>query len=68
MKKIERYVCEICYTEYNDKEQCKECEKVHYMGTEIKDSRYNPHYKYPYKIEVKFTDGTTHWYNNIGQI
>ena len=29
MKKIEKYRCEICKTEYSDKTKCLQCEKNH---------------------------------------
>lgn len=29
MKKIELYKCEVCGTQYNDKEACKMCEQGH---------------------------------------
>ena len=29
MKKIERYVCEICHTQFDTEEEAKNCEAVH---------------------------------------
>lgn len=56
------YTCDICRTDYANKEDCKKCEKAHTVSTVMKDFRYQAHGKYPTKIEVKFTDGTTKWY------
>lgn len=56
------YTCDICHTDYANKEDAKKCEKEHTVSTGIKDFRYNAHKTYPHKIEVKFTDGKTIWY------
>lgn len=56
------YTCDICGTDYANKEEAEKCEKKHTVSTVIKDLRYNAHEKYPYKIAVKFTDGKTIWY------
>lgn len=62
MKEKRLYTCEICNTDYANKADAQNCEKEHCKTTVMKDFRYNAHSKYPHKIEVKFTDGTTHWY------
>lgn len=46
MKRIELYKCEVCGTQYNDKEACKMCEQGH-IGQDrllgrIVDIRYLP--------------------------
>lgn len=56
------YTCDICRTDYKDKENALKCEKDHCISTAIKDFRYSAHGKYPHGIEVKFADGSTHWY------
>ena len=56
------YTCDICCTDYVNKEDAKTCEEKHEIGTGIKDFRYNAHDFYPHKVEVKFTDGNTIWY------
>lgn len=43
MKKIEKYRCEICKTEYSDKTKCLQCEKNHKTPVEITDTRYLPY-------------------------
>lgn len=43
MKKIEKYRCEICKTEYSDKTDCLQCEKSHKTPVEITDTRYLPY-------------------------
>ena len=62
MTKKELYTCDICYTDYANKADAQKCEKEHCKRVEITDVRYNAHFKYPHKIEVKFSDGTKHWY------
>lgn len=56
------YTCDICHTDYNNKADAQKCEKEHCVSTMMKDFRYQAHSKYPHKVEVKFTDGTTRWY------
>lgn len=56
------YTCDVCHTDYANKEDAIKCEKEHFKITKIKDSRYQPHIKYPNKIEISFEDGTTKWY------
>lgn len=62
MTKKELYTCDICHTDYANKADAMKCEKEHCKCVEITDVRYNAHFKYPHKIEVKFSDGTKHWY------
>lgn len=57
------YTCEICNTDYVQKEDALKCEKEHCGKFKVKDFRINPHQKYPHKVELKFSDGTTHWYH-----
>lgn len=56
------YTCDICRTDYADKEEAKKCEKEHIKMNGISDFRIHAHMKYPFKIEVAFSDGTKHWY------
>ena len=62
MTNNEVYTSDICYTDYANKADAQKCEKEHCKCVEITDVRYNAHFKYPHKIEVKFSDGTKHWY------
>ena len=62
MTKKELYTCYICHTDYSNKADALKCEKEHCISTVMKAFRYQAHQKYPSKIEVEFTDGTTHWY------
>lgn len=63
MKKIEKYRCEICKTEYSDKTDCLQCEKNHKTPVEITDTRYLPYSQnqngYPVLVTIKFNDGKT---------
>lgn len=42
MKKVEHYICEVCGTEYNDKNRCEICEKGHKKPIKILTSKYQP--------------------------
>ena len=61
MKEVKHYPCDICGTEYNDKEKCKRCEKSHCTPKEIVKARYTGFcYNakgYPVSITVKMEDG-----------
>ena len=61
MKKIERYVCEICKTEYADEAQAQKCERTHKLPLEIVSQRHRPitddQSGYPQTITVKMGDG-----------
>ena len=68
MKEKKLYECEICHTEYADKEKAKECEKSHQR---IEDANIDAQYKpismepfgIPYRINVKFKNGKYITYN-----
>lgn len=64
MKIKKLYTCDICGTDYADKENAAKCEKLHKLVSEIKDTRYSAKYAYPHKILVKFKDGHEIWYKN----
>ena len=61
MKSKTLFTCEICNTDYAEKETAKKCEKSHI--TEVNGSKmfFKPINmgcgSYPYKIEVEFSDG-----------
>ncbi|WP_314667093.1 hypothetical protein [uncultured Selenomonas sp.] len=61
MKKITRFACEICGTEFADSDKAKHCEKSHKKPKEILHCRYNPvgvdTSGYPQTITVKMSDG-----------
>jgi hypothetical protein len=62
MTKKELYTCDICHTDYCNKETALQCEKDHFKCVKITDARYIAHFKLPHKIEVEFSDGTRRWY------
>lgn len=62
MTKKELYICDICHVDYDNEEDALDCEKGHLKIIKITDARYNPCSKFPYKIEVEFSDGTKHLY------
>lgn len=61
MKKITRFACEICGTEFADSDKAKQCEKSHKKPKEFVRCRYNPvgmdTRGYPQTITVKMSDG-----------
>ncbi len=61
MKKKELYTCEICCTDYADKENALNCEKGHRViaETEGKFNAISNNGEYPKVINVKFDNGTT---------
>ena len=63
MKEVRHYVCDICHTEYADKQACKRCEESHVRLERIKGAHYLPLTQngrgYPHKIDVCFEDGIT---------
>lgn len=61
MKEVKYYICEICGTEYNEKEKCMDCEKGHIKPVSINGARYlsinNNHNGYPVAINVEMSNG-----------
>ncbi len=66
MKEKKLYTCEICHTDYADKVRCRECEKSHNTGLQIKACEYRPiciHSDgFPYSITVSTADGEEYTY------
>ena len=66
MKEIKHYVCEICHTEYNERQKAIDCEKKHCKPIKIVGEKYlslSQNMKgYPTSISVKMTDGTIQTY------
>lgn len=66
MKEVKHYICEICATEYKEKQKCQQCEKSHCKVLEIVKAKYisfNNNVKgYPVSIAVKMSDGTEQIY------
>ena len=63
MKEVKHYVCDICHTEYNDKNKCKQCEEHHCKVKEFKGARYisfdGNNKGCPVSIDVLMEDGKT---------
>ena len=62
MKEKKLYTCEICHTDYADKNRCRECEKSHNTNLQIKTlGKYKPigvcSDGFPYSITVSTADG-----------
>ena len=62
MKKLELYQCDICGTNYKDKETCRKCEEHHNTNGIIVDAKYNAMDRgstdgCPIQISVKFKNG-----------
>lgn len=66
MKKVEHYVCEICHTEYAEKEKAVKCKKLHKIPKEVKAEKYRPITScidgVPDYIRVTFADGSSERY------
>lgn len=63
MKELKLYQCEICGTQYKEKNECKECEKRHIQPKKITGTRHLSYKKnqkgYPVSITVEMEDGNT---------
>ena len=61
MKELKLFVCEVCGTNYKDKEACLECERSHIKPKKIVGARYIPlkdnKAGYPMSIDIEFEDG-----------
>lgn len=66
MKKVEHYVCELCHTEYSEKEKAVKCEKSHKIPKEVKAEKYKPITScidgIPDYVTVTFSNGTIERY------
>ena len=67
MKTKKLYECELCHTNYADKEEAQRCEKNHQKAVEISDTRYLSYNSdqsgIPTKICIKFTNGNNVWFH-----
>ena len=60
MKKRVLYTCEVCHTDYADKESAKECEKSHAQNLIIAECRFHPVSvcgRFPVTITVRADNG-----------
>lgn len=61
MKKLLKYQCEYCHTDYSEKTNCERCEKNHKVKLNIKKTVYLPYGMdgsgYPMQINVEFENG-----------
>ena len=66
MKGLKLYQCELCRTQYADKEEAKQCEQYHARGLEIDGWSYRgmneTSEKFPVKIWVKSKNGEERMY------
>ena len=69
MKKVDHYICEICGTEYAEREKCKQCEKGHKEPKEIINVTHRPvtmdQSGYPETIDLRMSDGETVRYKRL---
>lgn len=71
MKTKTTYVCEVCHTEYKDKEVARRCEVSHVPMKDMKivDAKYHPSKVgailrgWPSRITLKDSDGNTREYS-----
>lgn len=63
MRTVEHYICEVCGTEYKDKNVCKNCESGHHKPLEISGCHWvsmkNNGRGYPTQIHIKMNNGET---------
>lgn len=61
MKELNKYQCEYCNIEYNDKSKAEQCEKNHKIKMNIKSKKYLPfemdNSGYPLSLNIAFDDG-----------
>ena len=66
MKEVKHYMCEICGTEYAEKNMAEDCEKCHKRPELISHIRYLSKSQngsgYPVAITVRMNDGTCQIY------
>lgn len=66
MKELKLYQCEVCGTQYADKDKAKQCEQYHARGLEIDGWSYRgmneTTEKFPVKIWVKSKSGEERMY------
>lgn len=69
MKKIITYCCEVCFTEFENEQECLKCEKSHIKATRI-DKQISSYQdlrekNYPEKLIIEMEDGTKREYRRI---
>lgn len=67
MKEKKLYQCEICFTDYADKDECKKCERSHKI-CKLVEARYtsykNNNTGFPLKVRIE-AEGESRWYKLI---
>lgn len=62
MKEVTLFCCEICGTEYPDKESAENCERFHKIPVSCKGANWKQkdprHEGYPFSVIVEFSDGS----------
>lgn len=62
------YICEKCGRRYNNEDEAIKCEESHFGIVSIESVKYCSKNmgdaRYPYSIDVKFTNGSIHTYTN----
>ena len=61
MKEVKHFICDICGTEYKDKNACSECERGHYRPLEISGAKFvsmkSNRSGYPTQVRIKMSNG-----------
>lgn len=66
MEKKLYYICEYCFTRYDNEKDAENCEKRHIDIEEIIGvEHFSKVEKYPNKIKVKMKDGALHIYKKV---
>ena len=67
MKENMLYQCEICNTQYKDKEHAERCENCHKAPEKVQAIKYRCRCEYPDFINVTFDDGSIRKYKYEGR-
>lgn len=68
MKEQKLYVCELCETQYKDKQKAIACENMHKKPVKVGNAAYHACKcdadGYPDRVEIEFSDGSKKWYKH----
>ena len=70
MKKRVLYTCDVCHTDYADRESAIECEKSHAQNLIIADCKFHPVLKYgrfPVSVTIRADDGEQRVYRRFDE-
>ena len=72
MREVKHYICDICHTEYADRDKAIACEKSHKLIKGICEQVFRPAgfdnskaSAYPVKVRIMMSDGFEIWYKRM---